>query len=660
MEKKLGIGLIIFSLMVSMSFGGPNPANWDSFEYSNFCQFGQWQGSGGPTYGTSAIGGVSIGINSADSIAHTGIKSLKVDTFTLGAYTTTYRRIGIFDKGDSSYWYHWCGGSNILYIWCYIPPANWIPGLRGENIFTITTNPYNIYGPPVSLNTGWNYISVDVSSVRNQYSIYDYRQQDSRWLGIRITNTNTTTAFSGPFYLDDFGSIAAPGIYYINSFDTEYNDGTIGGWGNLDAVFGSVPVALDTSSLYSYSGNWALSASFSLAADTTTTYKAGWFKTLNVSYNLMPFVGLRCYLYFPTAPPEGLYTQYFAQVGIDAYRWVYVDQPGMQAGWNELVIDLSHQQNYSMITSRVACQRDGVMVGQNTTVPVFDFTTTLYTDEVEAVPAIEATTTAVTWAYGSKDFAPYIQYGLPFGPLTAHYYLWESSNSTVAFIADSTSGVVQGLNPGTATITVKDRTEITASITANITIGTLVVSPLGPIELVGIGTSRQFIASGGVAPYFWSVSSPGVGSLDTTEGATVTLTAVGVGTVDLIVTDSTSPTPQQVSIPITVSVAPLLVGPPGPLQFSIGLNKQFTASGGTEPYIWTLSNSTVGYVSPTTGTAATFYATGVGLVDLMVTDSTPPTPQQTTVNITIIPTVAPLFIEADKPGLAVRMAELFE
>ena len=662
MKRSFWLGIVILSLAVTISFAAPQPVNWDSFEYANYCQF-QNNPSGGPNYGTSAIPGVSVTINSADTIYHTGIKSLKVDSFTLGAYTTTYRRIAIFDHGSNAYWYHWCGNHNTLFIWCYIPSANWIPGLRGEYILTITTNPYNIIGPPVSLNTGWNYISVDISSVRNQYSIYDYRQQDSRWLGLRITNTNTTTAFSGPFYLDDYGSIGAPGIYHINSFDTDYNDGTLGGWGNIDAIFGSVPVTLDTSTSNAYTGNWALSASFSLPVDTTTTYKAAWFKTLNVSYNLMPWVGLRCYLYFPITPPEGIYTQYFAQVGVDAYRWLYVDQPGMQAGWNELVIDLSHQQNYGMITSRVAVQRDGIMVGQNTTgAPAF--AATLYTDEVEAVPPIEATTTALVWDYGSRDLSPYIQYGLPFGLITSHYYLWSSSDPAVAYIADSTSGVVNAYSAGSAVITVTDRTPFTVTIPVTINIGTLLVSPSGPIELVGIGANQSFTASVGVAPYSWSLSSPGVVSLDTTEGATVTVTAVGVGSVDLIVTDFTSPTPQQVSIPITVTVEPLVIAPPGPIQFSVGLNKAFTGIGGTEPYIWSLSNSTVGYISATTGKIITFTATNVGSVDLVVTDSTPPTAQQTSVSITIIPTSAPLFFDADKPIATerklVHMMELFE
>jgi hypothetical protein len=654
MKRSFWLGVVILSLAVTISYAN-NPQNvvWDSIEYGDMFKFGQWTGPGYRTATPTATISVST------EVAHTGIQSVKVDLFTLGAYTSTYRRLAIYDKGDYLYWGHWSGGWNTLSMWCYIPSANWIPGLTGEFVFQITTTPYNIIGPPIALNTGWNYITVDMSSVRNQYT-FPYTQENARWMGVRITNTNTTTAFSGPFYLDDYGGIPAPGIYYITTFETDNGvDPLPGGWGNVDAAFNSVPVTLDIASSPVYAGNSCLSATFSLAADTSTTYKAGWFKTLNCSYNLMAWVGLRCYLYYPTTPPNNLYTQFFAQVGTNDYFWIYVDQPGMQAGWNELVIDLSQSQ-YSVVSSRIRVEREGILLGQNTS--GFDFSTTLYTDEVEAIPPIEATTTAVSWDYGTRNLSPYIQYGLPFGPLSAHYYLWESNNPSVAYIADSTSGIIEGASAGSAVITVRDRTAIGmyAVITANITIGTLVVSPPGPINLVGMGTTQSFTASVGTAPYSWSLSAPGVVVLDTTEGATVTTTAIGVGSVELTVTDSSAPTPQQVKVTINVGVEPLVIAPPGPIILSVGSNKQFTGIGGTEPYFWSLSNSTVGYISDTTGKAITFTATAIGPVDLIVTDSTPPTPQQTTVNITAIPTTAPVFMEADIPGTIVRMSELFE
>ncbi|MDI6783636.1 MAG: hypothetical protein QME64_06010, partial [bacterium] len=446
------------------------PAIWHGFEYGknngNETYFGQWQGSGGPGYGTQAVPGVTISVVSTEGVARTGIKSLKIAGFTLPAMDTTTTAMAVFDKGDYAYWWHWSGGHETLFLWVYVPDTTWISGLTGE--FVVNISSYYVIGPPVALNTGWNYVSVDINSVRNQYG-YPYTLENSRWLGVRITNTNTITAFSGPFYLDDYGSIALPGIYRMTTFETDLNGSDpLNGWSEMHPSWGSVTVSLDTSTTQKYAGDWSLSATFTLSS-TTVAQQAFWVKTLNCAYNLMPWVGVRSYLYFPDTPPPTIYVQMFANVGANWSRWLFVPQPGMQAGWNELVMDLSADSisSYNYDSSRIDTNRPGIRVGQNTT--DFTYAATLYFDEVEAVPPIESNITTMTWIIGeSRDLEPYIQYGLPFGPLSGHYYIWTSSSTAVAYIADSTSGVVQGAGIGSATITATDRTGMNVSIQVNI------------------------------------------------------------------------------------------------------------------------------------------------------------------------------------------------
>jgi hypothetical protein len=55
------------------------------------------------------------------------------------------------------------------------------------------------------------------------------------------------------------------------------------------------------------------------------------------------------------------------------------------------------------------------------------------------------------------------------------------------------------------------------------------VEPSGSIRLA-VGISREFIASGGSSSYSWSMSTPALGDLSATSGATVRYTADGVGT----------------------------------------------------------------------------------------------------------------------------------
>ncbi|MCX7919250.1 MAG: hypothetical protein N3A72_06520 [bacterium] len=90
---------------------------------------------------------------------------------------------------------------------------------------------------------------------------------------------------------------------------------------------------------------------------------------------------------------------------------------------------------------------------------------------------------------------------------------------------------------------------------------------------------------------------------------------------------------------------PLQLTPVGPIIINPGKTKDFSASGGTNNFSWSLSNSTVGSINTTAGSTVTFTAVNVGSVDLTVSDPGPPV-QQKTVTINVIATSAPLFIDA--------------
>jgi hypothetical protein len=89
-----------------------------------------------------------------------------------------------------------------------------------------------------------------------------------------------------------------------------------------------------------------------------------------------------------------------------------------------------------------------------------------------------------------------------------------------------------------------------------------------------------------------------------------------------------------------------ILTPMGPFTVTVGQTKDFTISGGVAPYTWSLSTTGVGSLDTTAGTAVTFTGTGAGTVDVTVTDSYTPVPQQRTVSMTVMPTGAPLYIES--------------
>lgn len=157
---------------------------------------------------------------------------------------------------------------------------------------------------------------------------------------------------------------------------------------------------------------------------------------------------------------------------------------------------------------------------------------------------------------------------------------------------------------------------------------------------VSVGGTRQFSASGACPPYTWSLSNPTIGSINSTTGL---FTASDTGSSNVIATDQGS---RQGGASITVTIAPLLLSPSSTVRMTVGQTKDFTASGGLPPYTWSLSTDNVGSINTTEGATVTFSADSEGIVDLSVTDSSPGTPQVQTANITVIPTIAPLFIDA--------------
>ncbi|MCI0507148.1 MAG: Ig-like domain-containing protein [Gammaproteobacteria bacterium] len=110
---------------------------------------------------------------------------------------------------------------------------------------------------------------------------------------------------------------------------------------------------------------------------------------------------------------------------------------------------------------------------------------------------------------------------------------------------------------------------------------------------VAAGATQQFSAEGGAAPYTWSVTDPGVASIDSASGL---LTATAAGITRVAVTDSAGQTGSSADITVTrTSIAPVsaLVG--------VGQTLQFSASGGTPPYAFSVSDSSIASINRTSG-----------------------------------------------------------
>jgi hypothetical protein len=234
-----------------------------------------------------------------------------------------------------------------------------------------------------------------------------------------------------------------------------------------------------------------------------------------------------------------------------------------------------------------------------------------------------------------------------------------SLNSGTGVISGTPSGNFTGTTNFTVTVTDNESpTKKTAS--ANLTIAvsapTLKVTTSSlPTGVISNTYSATLQASGGVQSYSWQVTAgslpPGLSLTSTGCGSNVncaitgTPTTTGTYNFTVTVTDSETPTAQTASANLSISVnnsAPLAVittGLPAGVVNTSYQNGVLQANGGVQPYSWSISaGSLPAGLILNAGTGAitgTPTATGTTSFTVKVTDSTQPTPETATANLSI-------------------------
>ena len=233
----------------------------------------------------------------------------------------------------------------------------------------------------------------------------------------------------------------------------------------------------------------------------------------------------------------------------------------------------------------------------------------------------------------------------------------KSSATTGASITLSGTTPPAPPNVYTVGVTVTDSTtpaRQTASTTFIVNLTTLTVScvPQSGSFTAGASYSATCTASGGTAPYTWSLSSlPSWLKSSATTGASITLSGTtppappNVYTVGVTVTDSTTPARQTASTTFIVNLTTLTVScVPQSGSFTAGASYSATctASGGTAPYTWSFSSLPSWLTSSTTTGASTTLSGTVPdpppasySVTVTVTDSTSSAKQTNSTTVTI-------------------------
>ena len=230
-------------------------------------------------------------------------------------------------------------------------------------------------------------------------------------------------------------------------------------------------------------------------------------------------------------------------------------------------------------------------------------------------------------------------------------YSWSATGLPAGLSINPSTGAITGTptaaTTSTAAITVTDSsTPSHQTVTKNlsITIGAalMITTATLPGGAVNSAYNTTLQATGGTQPYSWSASGLPAGlQINASTGViSGTPTAAGMSTVALTVTDSTTPNHVSATTNLSISIA-------GPLTISTAslpdglVNSAYSvtlgAGGGTSPYTWAMTGLPAGLTfSASSGTiSGTPTAAGTSTVAITVTDSTNPTHQTASVNLSL-------------------------
>jgi len=205
-------------------------------------------------------------------------------------------------------------------------------------------------------------------------------------------------------------------------------------------------------------------------------------------------------------------------------------------------------------------------------------------------------------------------------------YSWTLSNAAIGSLNRTTGASVTytASAAGDQTVTVTSGTESTSfEIDQTAAAVALTVTPTGN-QSIDASESVSFTASGGDGTYSWSRSEAGFGTLSSTSGTTVTYTAGDeTGTQIIPVQSGGETVTRLVNQTAAAGGGTLAISPSvaNAANVNSGASEVFTASGGTAPYTWTVSNGATGSVSPMEGVNVTYSAVGTDTQTLTVTDN---------------------------------------
>ena len=124
--------------------------------------------------------------------------------------------------------------------------------------------------------------------------------------------------------------------------------------------------------------------------------------------------------------------------------------------------------------------------------------------------------------------------------------------------------------------------ETTPVVTPEPVVTEVVITPT--LTYLLLGSSAQMIASGGTAPYTWSIDDPTIAEIDSNTGM---ITGLALGSAIVTATDSLAAS----STAYEITVLTMGISPGNLTEIKLSETVTFSADGGIAPYDWQLSDS---------------------------------------------------------------------
>lgn len=205
------------------------------------------------------------------------------------------------------------------------------------------------------------------------------------------------------------------------------------------------------------------------------------------------------------------------------------------------------------------------------------------------------------------------------GPYTA---VSDDTSTAVGGISGTTL-TLGGIQPGLATITVRDSRGATTKVAVTVKpVRALATSMPNPLTLaVGNGGAQAYTVTGGVPPYVVTSSNPNaLSAVLNSAGNGVVLTGLNAGIASVRITDNVG---AFVSSDVTVaptSTIDLFTTAPSAVTIATKSNTTYSIGGGTAPYTVNTSNASAATVSQT-GSSFTIHGVAPGATEIVIRDS---------------------------------------